>query len=551
MIYAVILLFLLGSIKVQTVENNDYAQEILHTMWATFLQKDKKLQEADDWYQTIVSSPTSLYSIKGYILLLAETKNFKKIVDYIPTHAEKFAHDVTIQSTFAHALAHVGKQQESDALFIRLNEQFPTQQDIAFQAVQALVRNKKIDDALTVAQNIVNKSVHKHSNFIFYFLQSQLYIQLGKLEEAKNAAQECVSLQPHFFKAWLMIGLVEEQLGNIDKAIQGYSAFLQTSQQPNAQIEQHIVALTLKQANPPSSKNIGLMSKPSLEKAVLMFKQKRYQQALASINECIKINAQDPRIKLFKIQILVHMKQEDEAIAHLAAWIKQEPNQQIWFSALHLLIHLDISEKKIIGTLLSLKENIPNNQWFSLYLADLYTRIHAYDDALDQLHQACIYADNTQLKADIYFQMAVIHYERGTYDQMAYILDQGLTHALSHAPFLNLAAYFYATKGKQIDKAENLIAQALRLDPSNQHYLDTRAVILYKQGAYEKAELLLSGLLTQTENDGTILLNLAKAKYKLGKLEEAYSLVQQAQPVVHNTHEHITLKKLEQKWHRQ
>lgn len=527
--------------------DDEYAQAVHHSMWATFLGKDKKLRDADSWYQTIVTKPASPYSIKGYILFLAETHNFKKIVSYIPTYTEQFAHDATIQSVFAHALAHVGRQKESDALFIRLHKQFPTQQDIAFQAVQALVREKKINDALAVTQTIVNKAAHKHSNFVFHFLQSQLYVQLGKLEKARAAAQKCVALQPQFFKAWLMIGLVEEQLGNIDKAIQGYSAFLQTSKQPNAQIEQHVLALTLKQANQSIPGQVGLVHTSSLEKAIIMFKQQRYQQALSIINECLKMNS-DPRCKLFKIQILMNMKKQDEAIAHLASWIKQEPYQQMWFSALHLLIHLGVNEQKIIGTLRSLEDQKVHTVWLPLYLADLYIRVRAYDQALDNLHRACMYTQDPCLKTDIYFQIALINYERGSFDQVAYAFEKGLTENILHAPFLNLAAYFYATKGKKLDKAEELIAQALRLEPSNQHYLDTRAVILYKQGAYDKAELLLSGILSQIDNDGTIILNLAKTKYKLGKIEEAHSLVRRAQTVVHNAHEHMTLKKLEQKW---
>lgn len=525
-----------------------YAQSVHKTIWATFLHKEKKLQEAEQWYRNIIEAPASVYSLKGYILFLADMKNYKKIASYIPRYSTYFTHDATVQATFAQALAQIGKKQESDDLFITLAQQFPTNQEIVFQAVQALVNKKEFDKALSIAQNIINKSTHKQTNFIFHFLQSQLYMQLGQIEKARDAAQQCVEVQPHFFKAWLMIAVTEEQLGNLDKAIQGYKLFLKTSEERNTSIEQHILALALKQTQNKKMQSLYAVSKPSLEKALFLLKQKQYNQALTTINHCIEANPHDPRNKLVKIQILINLNQHDEVISLISSLIKEEPHQQFWFSALHLLVHTKIPVETIKNTFLSLLEQFPQNIWVSLYLADIYLREKAYKDALHHLHQACNVATDAVVKTDLYFQIALIYYETGTFDQMASTLEKGLAEKVTHTPLLNIAAYFYATKGKNIDKAETLISQALKIEPDNHHYLDTRAIILYKQGEYDKAEMLLTGLLNQIENDSTIMLNLAKTKYKLGKIEEAHTLVKRAQTFVHNTHQATTLKKLEQKW---
>lgn len=528
-------------------DNDDnYAQAVHTTMWATFLHKDKKLHEADQWYRTIIESPSCTYSLKGYILFLADMKNYKKIVSYIPRYTHQFAHDATVQATFAHALAQVGKQKESDELFINLAKTFPIQQDIVFQAIQAYTRKKDIDGALAIAHTIINKSPHKQSNFIFHFLQSQLYIHKGQLEKARDAAQQCVALHPHFFKGWLMVAALEEQLGNIDKAIHGYKSFLKTSNQYNVPIEQHILALTLKQTTINQKLSCN---KPSLEKALFLFKQQQYQQALATINHCIKTEPFNPHNKLCKIQILLHMQHYDDTIALLTSWIKQEPEQQLWLSALHLLLHLNVPHTKIHEAFLSLHKQLPNNIWIPFYIADIYMREKKYDHALHYLDKASHIITDSMLKADLYFQMALIQFERGTFDMLPTILEKGLAEKdVLHAPLFNIAAYFYATKGKNIDRAEQLIVQALQLEPHNQHYLDTRAIILYKQGAYDKAESLLTGLLTQINHDSTMLLNMAKTKYKLGKIDEAHQFLQQAQSLVHNNYESAVLQKLKQKW---
>ncbi len=51
----------------------------------------------------------------------------------------------------------------------------------------------------------------------------------------------------------------------------------------------------------------------------------------------------------------------------------------------------------------------------------------------------------------------------------------------------NLLSYLYATKGNNLKKANELIALALQKDPHNPHFLDTKALILYKENKFDQA----------------------------------------------------------------
>ena len=114
-------------------------------------------------------------------------------------------------------------------------------------------------------------------------------------------------------------------------------------------------------------------------------------------------------------------------------------------------------------------------------MADLYIRNNDTKKAIDRLKRACDLTKNPTHKADIYFQIALIQYEQENFKKLHNTIANGLSYNPSMPELLNFAAYFYATKGKNTTKAQSYITKALQLQPTNSHFLDTQAVIFYKQ----------------------------------------------------------------------
>jgi tetratricopeptide (TPR) repeat protein len=113
-----------------------------------------------------------------------------------------------------------------------------------------------------------------------------------------------------------------------------------------------------------------------------------------------------------------------------------------------------------------------------------------------------------------------------------------------HCPHTNnTLAYYWATKGKNCTKAQSFIAKALTTNNSNPYFLDTQALILYKEKKYKQAQDILEKLTHY--NNGSMLLHLAKVHYSLNNKEFADVFTKQAEAFVKNNHEKKALYKMQ------
>jgi predicted Zn-dependent protease len=127
----------------------------------------------------------------------------------------------------------------------------------------------------------------------------------------------------------------------------------------------------------------------------------------------------------------------------------------------------------------------------------------------------------------ILFQLGLLHYYDQKWDAMVEVLVEGKNLNQNFAPLLNLLAYYYATKGKNLKEAENLMLKVLQQE-TNPHFLDTQALVLYKQKKYDDAHKLLATVIKQIPQDSTVLYHLAKTMKKKGMDQEAMNTIQQA-----------------------
>lgn len=520
----------------------------VHTyLWANY-QQFKGDPNTHAWYEQLLATNAPVHVYKGYVNYLYDSGNFKQIVALLPKLETAFAQDADIQLIFARALEKVGAQAQADEKVIKLNNQFKTHQEIAFQAANVYVRRKEPENALRAIDDLLNNSPRRPNNFLFHFLKAQIYVQLNNPTEALKSVRASLDMYPHFDKGWLLLAILEEQQGKLEGAIKGYTQFLELSGGNNQEVEQHLLQLVFKQKIAHQQTKAATIGQTCFQKALALFDRKDYQQALTQINQCLEHKPTDPESRLLKIQILDALHNQGAAANELRAWILQDPDNNEWYKTLFLLCRTGLNYQKAIAVLQDVVKEKPDKLMPLLYLADLSVRAHALDSALAYHKKALEMAQDPHLKTKLLFNMALVYYDQKKFKEMEKVLEQGRELNTNFTPLLNLLAYHYATHGKALEKARQLLDTVVRAEGNNPHYLDTQALVLYKLKQYDKAITVLQSAAEKAQNDATILRHLGKVYYKVGKKQEAIKSLEQALKVAHRDDDRTKCTNLLKRW---
>lgn len=516
-------------------------------MWANYKQFGGTSPEVQEWYNRIFASDHhSIFSNKGYLYFLRDHGNFQRIVELMPKLHDAFKHDPDIQIIFITALKKTNQLQQADDMLIRLSREFKSHAELVLQATETFIQRKELANALSLIDDYLNSAPRRPHNFIFYFLKGQVYIQMHDYKQARVYVEQCLEAHPRFPQGWLLLALLEEQQGKIDDAIKGYTSYLEIAGS-NKQIERHILDLTLQQKTAQTNQQVLFVNQSCFQKSLILFERKQYQAALDQVNQCPTAEQNEVQTRLLKLQVLSALKKFDDIVKLVSAWIMQEPDNALWYQTLHVLSRTHIPLITTINAFTTIHKKYPQKLLPLLYLADVHTRAGTLDQAITYHNLAKNNITDPQLKTRLMYQLAVLHYERNEYDKMLAMLDD-LDKVNTYAPAFNLRAYYFATEGNNVAKAQQYFDKAYSHDRGNPHFLDTQAVIFYKQKEYDKALKLLQPIAQKLPQDSSILIHLAKTYDKLGQYDNARATIDQAQKYAHTSYEKKTANALALQW---
>lgn len=513
-------------------------------LWGCYNQLEKKPVIVKECYDALIHENCNIFAYSGYINYLFSTKQYEAIVRLIPKIDSALSDHIETQLTLVKALELVGRQKDAETKIIALQKNFKTHPEVTYSCALAYIRNKQTKDAVEVIDHFLQSTTEKQMHFIFYYLKAQAAINENNKEQARASIVKCLELNPAFDQGWLLSGLLHELEGNLEDAISGYKNFLQLVGHDTA-VEQQVMTLMLKQQQPTAAPT---EIRQMFEESLMLYRQHQSCHALKRIEHCLQLNPSYRPARLLKIELLCALHQPDQAIKQLHEWIHHEPKEDIWYRAAHLLYQANLDKDAILAMFEHLEKKNNHNILPLIYLADIHLKRKDSDKASTYLKKALAVSTNKQLKAKITYQLAVLYFNNKDYDTLAQVLEHGLALQEDFAPLLNLAAYYYATKGKNIKKAQTLLDNVLKMHQDNPHYQDTQAVIWYKQGEYQKAHSLLVKLTNQEPKDFYIQKHLSKTFFKQGNHQQAISTMKKALICSHSEVQKTKCHKLINHW---
>ena len=97
-----------------------------------------------------------------------------------------------------------------------------------------------------------------------------------------------------------------------------------------------------------------------------------------------------------------------------------------------------------------------------------------------------------------------------------------------HAETLNFIGYSYADRGIHLEKAEQLIVQALKIKPDNGYILDSLGWVHFKQNKFDSSLTHLKRALELVPDDASIIEHLGDVYLKIGQDKEALEYYRKA-----------------------
>jgi tetratricopeptide (TPR) repeat protein len=169
---------------------------------------------------------------------------------------------------------------------------------------------------------------------------------------------------------------------------------------------------------------------------------------------------------------------------------KDLSNFALWSKLLNVNLRLGDSKQQVIDIEEAL-ELFPNLPELYINLAFAYLDLNILDKAAETANEGLEIATEKSDKAQLYLCKAAVFGKQGEHDKEDAVFDEILSINPFNSTVLNNYAFSLAERKKDLSKADSFINVALRLEPSNPFFLDTKGWVYYAKGEYEKAIVLL------------------------------------------------------------
>lgn len=211
---------------------------------------------------------------------------------------------------------------------------------------------------------------------------------------------------------------------------------------------------------------------------------------------------EDIELKLMYGSLLVLQGNKEEARFQFQLATEMAPDhEQAWQQLLNLALqNQDFDE--VINICKKCLELFPQTSEYYFYLGIAYMQQEKYQEALDTYRSGlnAIPKENPMLISDFYGQIGDTYFQMKESEKAFEAYDTALKYNERNVVILNNYSYYLSLKKKDLDKAERMSAQVIKIEPNNSTYLDTYAWIFFVKGDYVLAKTFIKKAL---DNDKT------------------------------------------------
>ncbi|MEY4931031.1 MAG: hypothetical protein RI909_1755 [Bacteroidota bacterium] len=237
----------------------------------------------------------------------------------------------------------------------------------------------------------------------------------------------------------------------------------------------------------------------------------------------------DPNVHLIGGDLFMTLQNDREALEH---YLKAVRNGSSSFDAWQNLMYLE-SETNQIDSLIKHSEEalelFPNQAMAYYFNGFGHLRKKKFREGTYALEQAKkLSTNNPAFVSELNSMLGDAYQGSKEYVKSNAAYEESLAYNPNNDIVLNNYSYYLALRKENLDKADKMSAQLIKLFPENQAYLDTRAWVLYAQEKFKEARKVIEKVVQLGQASSTHLEHYGDILFQLGEVDLAVKQWQKA-----------------------
>ena len=336
-----------------------------------------------------------------------------------------------------------------------------------------------------------------------YLRLGELDRQEGRFDQARKELERAKTLQADNMEIPYQQALLEDAVGNQDKAIELLQALVKGSERAGDQY------------TPAEANNHAIF----LERLGLAYRaQRKYEPALQAFKQIVALGqTQAARGEQLIVDTMRMNHQLPKALGEVDSALQKFPDER----ELHILRAYVVGEMgqvdEAVKQLQALMKNTPADRELYLSVAQVYSQAKQFAEAEQAVNKALGYGSKPEEQEYSRFMLGSIYERQKKYDLAEEQFKKVLAADPLNASAANYLGYMLADRGVRLEESVKYIQKALQLEPNNGAYLDSLGWAYYKMNRCDLAEPHLEKAARLMSDDPTIHEHLGHVYLRMGK----------------------------------
>ncbi len=522
-------------------EAQDYATqrrlEALYVEACTYKMRGEYEKASEGFREVLKADPANHAAMFNISELAIEQRNFSEAIEYGKAALKLDPNNFWYYQNLSQAYQDKGDFENAILVQERLLKKFPDNSDASLQLARLYSRAQKYEQAIDQLNSLEEK-LGPGPEILTEKLR--LYLRTGRQNESLQVIDQLIELDPENerylelqYETMLAIGKKEEAVRLLEKMLEknpssGFALLNLAEYYKDQDQFEKSDAYLLKAFQQHS---VRVEDKIRIARGLLGYTE-REPEVMPRVKKLIAILEQvhpgSGQVYALKGDLFTVEEKPDSArMSYRKALDLDGSNQNLWMN----LVLSDFqagNNQQLYEDAQEALEFYPNQAEFLYFFGTACQALNKTDRAIYAFEKIKKTGSrNTEFLSQALLGLGSIYHDQGDYVNS----DENFQAALELDPdnpnALNNYAWFLAIRADKLDKAEEMISKAVRLQPDQASFEDTYGWVLYQQGKYEAAAGWLEKALKKS-NEADLHEHYGDILYKMGNKERARESWQKA-----------------------